>query len=96
MKTKHLIINAVASLMAISLLALPALAEEKSISERMLHHRAIDAAVWAMPLTNFKAYRDALIDARVKANDIGYYSKIQDWKFQTATPNNTTPMILAH
>jgi hypothetical protein len=62
----------------------------------MLHHRAIDAAVWAMPLMNFKGYRDALIDAGVKANDIGYYSKVQDWKFQTATPNNTTPYIVTH
>jgi hypothetical protein len=85
-----------ATLMAIATLASPAHAEEKSISERMLHHRAIDAAVWAMPLTNFKAYRDALIDAGVKANDIGYFSKIQDWKMQTATPNNTTPYIFAH
>jgi hypothetical protein len=74
----------------------PVFAGEESLSERMLHHRSIDAAVWAMPLTNFKAYRDALIDAGVKANDIGYFSKMQDWKFQTATPNNTTPYILAH
>jgi len=73
-----------------------AMAEEQSISDRMLHHRAIDAAVWAMPLMNYKFYRDALIDAGVGPNDIGYYSKVQNWKFQTATPNNTTPYILAH
>jgi hypothetical protein len=69
-------------------------AGEQTIRERMLHHRAIDAAVWAMPLMNFKFYRDALIDAGVGPNDIGYFSKVQDWKFQTATPNNTTPYIL--
>ena len=51
----------------------------------MTHHRAIDAAVWAMPLMNFKFYPDALIDAGVGPNDVGYYSKVQDWKFQTAT-----------
>jgi len=71
-------------------------AEEQTIGQRMTHHRAIDAAVWAMPLMNYKFYRDALIDAGVGASDIGYYSKVQDWKFQTATPNNTTPYILAH
>ncbi len=49
--------TALATLMAFVTLISPALAEEKSLSERMLHHRAIDAAVWAMPLTNFKAYR---------------------------------------
>ena len=71
-------------------------AEEQSIGQRMTHHRAIDAVVWAMPLMNYKFYRDALVDAGVGPNDVGYYSKVQDWKFQTATPNNTTPYILAH
>jgi hypothetical protein len=28
-------------------------AQEPSVADRMLHHRAIDAAVWAMPLMNF-------------------------------------------
>jgi hypothetical protein len=70
--------------------------EEMTRSDRVLHHRAMEAAIWAMPLMNFKFYRDALIDAGVGPNDIGYYSKMQDWKFQTATPNNTTPYILAH
>jgi hypothetical protein len=96
MKTKKNITPTLAFLMAISLLTSPVFAGEESLSERMLHHRAIDAAVWAMPLMNYKAYRDALIDAGVKANDIGYYSKVQDWKFQTATPNNTTPYIVTH
>jgi hypothetical protein len=71
-------------------------AEEQTTSQRMTHYRAIDAVVWAMPLMNYKFYRDALIDAGVGPNDVGYYSKVQDWRFQTATPNNTTPYILAH
>ena len=69
---------------------------EQDIGERMLHHRAVDAVVWAMPLMNFKFFRDALIDAGVGPNDVGYFSTIQDWRMQTATPNNTTPYILAH
>lgn len=71
-------------------------AEEQTISQRMTHHRAIDATVWAMPLMNYKFYRDALVDAGLGPNDIGYFSKVQDWRFQTATPNNTTPYVLAH
>ena len=62
----------------------------------MTYHRAIDAAVWAMPLMNFKFYRDALADAGVGPNDIGYFSKLQDWRFQVATPNNTTPYIMTY
>lgn len=62
----------------------------------MLRSRAVDAVVWAMPMMNFKFYRDALIEAGVGPNDVGYFSKVQDWRFQTATPNNTTPYIMTH
>lgn len=62
----------------------------------MTCHRAVDAAVWAMPLMNFKFYRDALANAGVGPSDIGCSSKVQDWRFQTATPNNTTPYIYAY
>ena len=80
--------------MALAIGSQSAPAEEQTISQRMTHHRSIDAVVWAMPLMNYKFYRDALVDAGVKANDVGYFSKVQDWMFQTATPNNTTPYIL--
>ncbi len=68
-------------------------AEEQTVHERMFHHRAIDAVVWAMPLLNFKQFRDGHEALGVKQNDIAYHTKIQDWKFQTATPNNTTPYV---
>lgn len=87
--------SAVCLAIAITALIAPqkGLAEEQSISDRMLHYRAMEAVVWAMPLMNFKKFRDALADAGVGPNDIGYFSEVQDWKFQTATPNNTTPYI---
>ena len=59
----------------------------------MFYYRSVDAVVWAMPLLNFNQYRKGHEAIGVKQNDIAYYSKIQDWRFQTATPNNTTPMI---
>jgi hypothetical protein len=68
-------------------------AQEQSIHERMFHSRAIEAVVWAMPLLNFKSFRDGHASVGVGYNDIAYHSKIQDWKFQTATPNNTTPYV---
>ncbi len=90
------------SLMAAGIVV-PVLAQEEKfdlqtadVHDRMHYHRAIDAAVWAMPLMNFKFYRDALADAGVGPNDVGYFSKLQNWKFQTATPNNTTPYILTY
>ena len=70
--------------------------QKADVHDRMTYHRAIDAAVWAMPLMNFKSYRDGIAKAGVGPNDIGYFSKIQDWKFQTATPNNTTPYIVTY
>jgi len=36
----------------------PARATEQTIHERMFHSRAIEAVVWAMPLLNFKGFRD--------------------------------------
>ncbi len=68
-------------------------AEEQTISDRVMHYRAIDSVVWAMPLLNFKQLRDGHKAIGVKQNDIAYHTKIQDWKFQTATPNNTTPYV---
>jgi len=68
-------------------------AEEQSIHDRMFHHRAIDAVVWAMPMLNFKQFRDGHRDIGVDYNEIAYHTKIQNWKFQTATPNNTTPYV---
>ncbi|WNC67117.1 DUF1254 domain-containing protein [Thalassotalea nanhaiensis] len=69
------------------------MAKEQSISEKMTHSRAIESIVWSMPLLNFKQFRDGHRAIGVKENDIAYHSKIQDWKFQTATPNNTTPYV---
>jgi len=68
-------------------------AQEPTIHDRMFHSRAVDAVVWAMPLLNFAAFRDAHAAAGVGPNDVAYYSRIQNWKFQTATPNNTTPYV---
>ncbi len=66
-------------------------AQEQTISERVMHYRAIDAVVWAMPLLNFKTARDGHAAIGAGYNDIAYNSQIQDWRFQAATPNDTTP-----
>lgn len=71
----------------------PLRAAEQTIHERMFHSRAVEAVVWAMPLLNFKGFRDGHAAVGVGYNDIAYHSKVQNWKFQTATPNDTTPYV---
>ena len=65
-----------------------------TVIERMVHRRGIEAAVWSMPLMNFKAMRDGQAKLGAGFNDIAYYSKIQSWKFQIPTPNDTTPYVM--
>jgi hypothetical protein len=40
---------------------------------------------------NYKAMRDAFFANGAKYNDVAYFSKLQNWKWQIATPNSTTP-----
>jgi hypothetical protein len=86
--------NGIFIVLVANIMSSPAVhAKDQTISEKVEHYRAIDAVVWAMPLLNFKQFRDGHKDLGVGYNDIAYHSKIQDWKFQTATPNNTTPYV---
>jgi hypothetical protein len=58
------------------------------LTERTLHRRAVEAAIWGMPIVSVDAMRQAFVrDAGAKYGDIGYFSKPADWKFQTTTPN---------
>jgi len=68
-------------------------AQEQNLQDRMFQFRATEAVVWAMPLLNYKQFRNGHRALGVNYNDIAYHSKMQDWKFQTATPNNTTPYV---
>jgi len=101
MKTKQILALSLAVIITMAMVPAKAQMQDfdlqkADVHDRMIYHRAIDAAVWAMPLMNFKFYRDALAEAGVGPNDVGYFSKLQNWKFQTATPNNTTPYILTY
>ncbi len=81
-------------LLALLLVCETAQSQSQQLEDDLFKFRALETAVWAMPLMNFKKYRDALAENGVDFNDVAYFSKIQNWKFQTATPNNTTPYIL--
>jgi hypothetical protein len=52
------------------------------------YYQAFESAVWGMPIVAFDAMRQAFLrDAGAKYNDIVYWSKQADWKFQVTTPN---------
>ena len=68
-------------------------AQEQNLQDKMFQFRATEALVWAMPILNYKQIRKGQRALGVNYNDIAYHSKMQDWKFQTATPNNTTPYV---
>ncbi len=53
-----------------------------------VYSRAVESAIWGMPIVAFDAMRQAFLrDAGAKYNDIVYWSKQADWKFQITTPN---------
>jgi Uncharacterized conserved protein len=53
-----------------------------------LHKRALDAAIWGMPIVGVDAMRQAYFrDAGARYNDVVYLSKPADWRLRIATPN---------
>jgi hypothetical protein len=59
----------------------------QSLSCRTMERRAIEAAIWGMPIVSFDAMRQAFFRTGAKYGDILYFSKPADWKFQITTPN---------
>jgi hypothetical protein len=58
------------------------------LERRTIQRRAVEAAMWGMPIVSVDAMREAFFrDAGAKYGDILYFSKPADWKFQTTTPN---------
>jgi hypothetical protein len=66
----------------------------EELTARMLQRRAVDAALWGMPLVNMDALRQAYFrDAQARYNDIVFWSKPSDWKNQTLTPNQSNHYV---
>jgi hypothetical protein len=64
------------------------------LARRTVERRAVEAAIWGMPLVNTDAMREAYFrDVGAKYNDICYFSKPADWKFQVTTPNASTNYV---
>ena len=62
-------------------------AQSVDINRRTIERRAVEAAIWGMPIVSFDAMRQAFFRTGAKYGDILYFSKPADWKFQITTPN---------
>jgi hypothetical protein len=86
-------------LAAVALLGAIAPAQTKDFSatelaERATYRRAVEAVIWGMPLVNTDAMRQAYLrDVGAKYNDICFFSKPADWRFQVTTPNASTNYV---
>ena len=60
----------------------------QKIDSQTLQRRAVDAAIWGMPIVAMNGMRQAFFrDAKANYGDVVYWSKPSDWKFQIPTPN---------
>jgi len=67
----------------------------EELVRRTIERRAVEAAIWGLPLVNFGAMRQAYFrDAEARDNDVMYWSKPLDWKNQTTTPNRSTNYVM--
>lgn len=68
--------------------------DAKELAKRTLQRRAVEAAIWGMPIVSVDVMRQAFFrDAGAKYGDIIYFSKPSDWKFQFTTPNASTRYV---
>ena len=66
----------------------------EQLARRTIERRAVEAAIWGMPIVAMDAIRQGFLrDMGAQYNDIVFYSKPADWKFQTTTPNASTHYI---
>src|SRR6195952_1989864 len=66
----------------------------EDLARRTVERRAVEAVIWGMPLVNTDAMRQAYFrDVGATYNDICFFSKPADWRFQVTTPNASTNYV---
>jgi hypothetical protein len=77
--------------------ALPqAQAQELSPQEQMIHRRAVEAAIWGMPLVGTRGFLNSTRrDLGGDWNDVVYFSKPMVSRHGFLTANNQTPYVVA-
>jgi hypothetical protein len=64
------------------------------LTRRAIERRAVEAAIWGMPLVNVDAMRQAYFQAGAKYNDVIFWSNPNTWMNQTTTPNHSTSYVI--
>jgi len=64
------------------------------LGQRALYRRAIEAAIWGMPIVNYDLMYQAAKRLNADYNQIVYWSRLPNWKNQTLTPNPDAIYIL--
>ena len=65
------------------------------LTKRTLERRAVDAAIWGMPIVSFDVMRQGYFrDAKARYGDIMYWSRFPTWKNQTVTPNTSSRYVI--
>jgi hypothetical protein len=59
----------------------------EELTQRAVERRAVEAAIWGMPIVSVDAMRQGFFQNGGKYGDILFFSKPANWKFQVTTPN---------
>src|SRR5271155_2272263 len=60
----------------------------KELHQRTVQRRAVEVAIWGIPVVNYDAMYQAMVNAAHGSfNQILYWTRPSDWKNQTLTPN---------
>ncbi|MAZ19316.1 MAG: hypothetical protein CL535_23695 [Ahrensia sp.] len=59
-------------------------------TSRRYYRRAVEAALWGMPMVSTQAMLAAFRGVDGQFGDIVYFSRLPDWRWQITTPNATT------
>ncbi|MHB0771640.1 DUF1254 domain-containing protein [Bradyrhizobium sp. 5.13L] len=74
----------------------PAALAQAPVGDRLLHSRAVEAAIWGMPVINYDLMlQEMLTKTNGKINQVVYWGRPLDWRNQTLTPNPDTLYFMA-
>jgi hypothetical protein len=74
----------------------PASAQTQSPADRLTQSRAVEAAIWGMPVINYDLMlQEMLTKTGGKINQVVYWGRPLDWRNQTLTPNPDTLYFMA-
>jgi hypothetical protein len=68
----------------------------EELNRRTIERRAVEAAIWGMPIVNFDVMRQAFFrDANASYGDIIFWSRPANWKLQCLTPNTSVRYVFS-